>query len=86
MHWFTLYTQEVRVMFNSLALLCSMEEILFKRHETDMGCLVYSGLVPAAFRQWKQREAGLSYASNTIGYYSTNDFGQSLVILSGISS
>lgn len=84
MHWFTLYTKEVRVMFNFLARLCSMEEILFKRHETDMGCLVYTGLAPAAFHQWKQCEAGLSYTLNTIGYCSTNDFGQSLMILSSI--
>lgn len=47
LNWFVLYTQEVRVMFNSLASLRSVEEILFKRHETDMDCLVYSGSAPA---------------------------------------
>lgn len=45
--WFVLYKQEVRVMFNSLARRCSVEEIVFKRHGTDMDCLVYSGAGPA---------------------------------------
>lgn len=72
-------------MFNSLAPRCSMKEILFKRHETDMGCLVYSGAGPAV-SQLKQCEASLSYTSNTIGYCPTNDFGQCLVILFGIKA
>lgn len=72
-------------MVNSLASHYSMEEILFKRHETDMGCL---GCLfwhrSSSLSQLKQCEAGLNYPSNTIGYSPTNDFGQCLVILFGI--